>query len=57
MTLFLIFYLVTGALITLDCLEPHESIHQYKWLPLTWFFVLVYNVFFRDGGNDNTGLE
>ena len=52
MILFLIFYLVTGVLITLDCLEPHESINDYKWLPLTWFFVLVYNVFFRNGGRD-----
>ena len=32
------------------------ELYFYRWMPIFWFFILIYNVFFRDR-NDNTGLE
>lgn len=63
MALFLIFYLGVGLLLAyenyLTDLEETEdaSFYFYRWMPIFWLFILIYNVCFRDRGNDNTGLE
>ena len=51
MTALLIFYLIAGTLLMLD-VQKEDSVNNYSWLPLTWFFVLIYNVFFRDRNNN-----
>lgn len=60
MALFLIFYLSVGILLAYenyltDIEEGFDSnLNIYKWMPITWFFILIYNVFFRDRNNKET---
>lgn len=62
MALFLIFYLGVGILLAYenyltDKEEGYDTeLYFYRWMPIAWLFILIYNVFFRDR-NDNTGLE
>ncbi len=54
MILFIIFYLIVGILIAIDnnkadIREGYESdLYLYRWIPITWFFILLYNVLTDD---------
>ena len=59
---YLISYLVVGILLAVECrkadsIEGVEStLNDYKWLPLNWFFILVFNVFRNDDNDDELGV-
>lgn len=62
MIYFIIFYLIVGILLAVenykaDLIEGIEStLNDYKWLPLNWFFILVFNVFRNDGDDGELGV-
>lgn len=62
MIYFIIFYLIVGILLAVenykaDLIEGIEStLNDYKWLPLSWFFILVFNVFRNDGDDGELGV-
>lgn len=62
MIYFIIFYLIVGILLAVenhkaDLIEGIEStLNDYKWLPLNWFFILVFNVFRDDGDDGELGV-